>query len=368
MKNLLSAGALTLLAFHTIACGGGASDEAPSQRETAPAAQVELATAAYENVSRVVRATGSVEAARRVSPAAKILGRILEAPYDEGENVGKGTVLFRLESRDLQAAVQQAEAAVARAEATLENATAQKNRMEDLHSRGSVTAKNLEDAIAGFRVAQASLAQSQANLDAARVALDYAEVRSPLAGWVVEKHREVGDMATPGRPLITLEDLARVEINVQVPEADIVGLEKGTPARVEVLGREIEASIGRIAVSGDPASRTFNVKLFLDNPDGFLKSGMFARVVFTPMDSSGRRVLRVSENALVRRGQLVGLFIAEGTVAEDTVEEKTLRLRWIKLGRDGEVLSGLVEGERYVLQPSADLRDGTPYSVRESRP
>jgi RND family efflux transporter MFP subunit len=163
-------------------------------------------------------------------------------------------------------------------------------------------------------------------------------------------------MAAPGSPFFTLENLDPVKVTVQVPETEVVGLEAGSPAsvRIPALDLDVEAEIDRVVPSGDPVSRTFAVQLLVDNPDGSIKSGMFARVLFS---SGQREVLTVPEGALVRRGQMEGIFV---------VEDGTARLRWIKSGRgdDGrvEVLSGLDAGERYVLDPPARLRDGSPVS------
>jgi RND family efflux transporter MFP subunit len=284
------------------------------------------------------------------------MGRISRVEVREGDRVSRGQLMARLEDRDLQAAAEQARAGIAIAEAQLANSRAQYDRMVQLRERGSVTPKNLEDATSGFRVAEAALQKSQADLAAAEAALDYAQVRSPIDGWVVSQRVEAGDMAAPGSPFFTIENLDPVKVTVQVPEADVVGLEEGIPAsvRIPALDREVEAEIDRVVPSGDPVSRTFAVQLLVDNPNGDIKSGMYARVLIS---SGEREVLTVPESALVHRGQMEGIFVVEGGTA---------RLRWIKSGRGGdgrvEVISGLDAGERYVLDPPARLRDGSPVS------
>ncbi len=346
---------LTLITLTLGACGRTEVPER-STSETTEAVRVRLATAARETVPLVTQASGSVEPARRISPGTKILGRIDRVLVREGDRVERGQLLASIESRDLGAAVAQAEAALAMAQAQLENARVQHERMHDLHGRGSVTDKSLEDATTGFHVARAAVTQAEANVTAARVHLGYAEIRSPLTGWVVAKKIEAGDMTTPGAPLFTLEDLSRVKIVVNVPEAEVVSLEPGGAARVEITGRALDAVIDRIVPAGDPASRTFSVQLLLDNQDGALKSGMFARVSF---EHGEGQVLRVPASALVHRGQLEGLFVVSG--------DGKARLRWIKTGRASskaedarvEILSGLEVGERYVVEPPAGLVDGT---------
>ena len=350
---------LLILAPLVLAACGDDAPETEAPENSAPVA-VEVATATLETVPSMTRASGSVEPLRRVMPGTKILGRVAAVPVREGDRVTRGQLLAKLESRDLHAAVAQAEAALAMARAQLDNARAHDQRMRDLHGRGSVTDKALEDATTGFRVAEAALAQAEANLDAARVQLGYAEVKSPLDGWLVAKRVEAGDMTSPGAPMFTVEDLSKVKVEVSVPEAEVAGLAEGGDAEIEVAGRKIAATIDRVVPAGDPASRTFSVQLLLDNADGTLKSGMFARVSF-PRDE--RSALLVPAEAIVRRGQLEGLFVVSGSSAT---------LRWIKTGRAGdapagmsrvEVLSGLDDGERYVVSPPPGLIDGAAIEV-----
>lgn len=341
----------------TPAAGGPAAGEPPA------AVRVETAVATVSTVADHTRASGSVAPLRRVRPGTKILGRIDRVLVSEGERVKSGQVLARLESRDLEAAVAQAAAAVRMAEAQVENAAAQLERIRELHGRGSVTEKNLEDAVAGERVAAAGLAQAEANRAAAEVTLGYAEIKSPIAGWVVAKHVEAGDMAAPGVPFFTLEDLSRVKVEVEVPEAELQGIAAGAPARVEILDREIAAAVDRIVPAGDPRSRTFLAQILLDNPDGALMSGMFARVSFP---GGERRALLVPATAVVDRGQLRGLYVVEEETGAGAGTARA-RLRWLRVGRpvgdELEILSGLEAGERYLVEPPAGLADGAAVEV-----
>ncbi|HSL81540.1 MAG TPA: efflux RND transporter periplasmic adaptor subunit [Thermoanaerobaculia bacterium] len=345
------------LASGFFACGGG-EPGAPAPQAASEAVAVSVETAAYRPVAGEVVATGTVEPSRRVRPGTKILGRVDAVLVAEGQRVTAGQLLARLESRDLRAAVRQAEAAAAAAEAQLDNARAQHGRMTELHARGSATAKNLEDATTALRTAEAAVEQAEAAAAAAGVTLGYAEVRSPFDGWLVAKEIEAGDMVQPGRLLFTLEDLDPVKVVAEVPEAQVRGFAPGDPARVEVpsVGHRAEGALERIVPSGDRQSRTFRFEVVLPNPDGLLKSGMFARVAL-PRETT-REALMVPRTALVRRGQLVGLFV----VVEGDGERPAARLRWVRLGEeaddDVEVLSGLAPGERYVTAPPAGLEDG----------
>jgi RND family efflux transporter MFP subunit len=359
MRPIVQATNLVVAAALLLPAPGCGSRHADAPAENRAAVVTETRVAALAEVPRAVQATGSIRPWARVSPGTKILGRVEEVTVREGDRVRRGQVLVRLERRDLEAAVEQAHAAVAMAEAELERARAQHDRMRSLQSRGSVTDKNLEDAVAGFRVAEAAVQQARANLSAAEVTLGYAEIRSPVSGFVTAKRVESGDMASPGAALLVVEDLARVKVVLTVPESDVVALAPGAPARVaiDVLESSWDAAVDRINPSGDPASRTFDVELVLDNDDGRLKSGMFARATFA---RGTREALLVPSSAVVRRGALEGLFVLDA--------ERRARLRWIRTGRalDDriEVLSGLEPGEEFVIAPPLALGDGTTVAER----
>jgi len=324
-----------------------------------PSAAVATAVARRTAEPLLIEVTGGVAPKSSVSPGTKLLGRIEQVPVRVGDRVNRGQLLVLLERRDLEAAVRQAEAGVAMAEAESDNAEAQYRRIVGLHERGSVTDKNLEDATAAGRRGAAALQQARANLAAAEVMLDYAELRSPIDGWVTAKHVDAGDMAAPGAPLLTVEDLSRVKVLLEVAESDVVGLQRGTPVRVRVdaLGTSWQATVDRVNPAGDSASRTYGVELSLPNPDGRLKSGMFARAW---LPRGEHEVLTVPPESIVRRGQLEGVF----AVGDDRVA----RLRWVRTGRrldsGVEILSGLAAGETYVAEPPAGFADGTRVEER----
>ncbi len=358
-RKIWAAALLGLLATAgAAACG---SDHEPAAQSVVAREPVVVDTAIAEivEVPLVSTATGSAEPWRRVSPGTKLLGRVNEVLVREGDRVEKGQLLATLESRDLEAAVAQARASVTMAEAILENAEAQHRRMIDLHEQKSVTDKNLEDATAGFRVARASLELARANLAAAEVTISYAEVHTPFSGWVISKLVELGDMSAPGAPMFVIEDLSRIKVTVTVPETEVTSLEVGSSAEVfiDVLGDARVAEIDRVMPAGDRATRTFAVQLLLDNPDGAIKSGMFARVGFT---HGTRNALVVPETSIVRRGQLEGILVVSS--------ESVAHLRWIKLGRHFEtgveVLSGLEAGDRYLVSPPGTVGDGAPVTAR----
>lgn len=352
--------ALLLPLAGLVACAAEPDSASPSRlpRE-APSFTAAVLTAHREKAPATLEASASLVALRRVSPGSKILGRVDRLAVREGDAVKAGALLARLESRDLEAAVIQAKAAVTMAEAQLENAAAMARRMRELEGRGSATVKNREDAVAGERIAAAAVEQARANLEASKVTLSYAEVRSPVAGWVVRKMAEAGDMAIPGQPLFVIEDLSELEARAEIPESSVAGLAPGAPAKVTVdaLGRTYATTLDRLIPAGDAGSRSFEARFRLPNGDQALKSGLFARVAM-PL-AAGREALLIPASAVRQRGQLQSVLV---------VKEGRAGLRFVKAGNhDGqriEILSGLEEGESFLADPPPGVIDGSPIQAQ----
>ncbi len=350
--------ALVALAILT-AFGCGGPERRAGEAEGAP---VEVRTRIAEPASWPARSevTAGVQPLRKAAPATILMGRVDAILHREGDRVAAGDPLARIESEAVAAQLAQAEAAVAAARAGERNALLMKERMERLHSRHSASQKNVDDAVAAWEAAAAQLRAAEEGVNAARVQVDHSAVRAPFAGLVTQRNVEVGDMAAPGMPLFVVEDVSKMKIEAQVPESALAGLTPGEPVEVRIDAVPDPVRSGRleeILPAGDPRSRTFTVRVVLDNPGGRLRSGMFARLL---LSGDAREAIALPEGAIVRRGPLAGVFLVD--------EGSTARLRWITLGesREGmvEVLSGLAPGERYVEPPLEGLADGRKVIAR----
>jgi len=344
-------------------CGDG-SHEARTARGTPLHVPIAAAGAAPDGNELTVAA--GVVPLRTASPGTVLMGRVEEILKREGDRVRAGEILARIASGDVVARKAQAEAAVAAARAMEENARLTKERMERLHARQAASTKNLEDAGAAYEAALAQLHAAEEGIRAAEVYVDYAAVKAPFDGVVTQRNVERGDMAAPGMPLFVVEDLSRMKVEAQIAESRAMRLTRGETVEVIVdslAGGRRAGTIDDILPAGDPKSRTFTVRIVLDNADRSLKPGMFARLHLSgPQDVAGGGAA-VPEEAIVRRGPLTGVFVVDdGSVA---------RLRWVTLGRtlDGtvEVLTGLGAGERIVTIPPPALEDGRAVSPEASR-
>ena len=352
LAGLILAAALT---GGATGCGGHEPDHAAID-ERAPLT-VTAAAATAEDWNDGIVISAGVQPYQRAMPSTVLMGRVDTIERKEGDRVKKGQMLARIDSSDVSARVAQAEAAVAAARAMEQNAKLMKGRMERLQARNAATQKDLDDATAGYEAAGANLRAAEEGVKAAQSYLTYSEIKAPFAGVITERMIEVGDMASPGRPLFVIEDTSRVKIEGQVPESVAAGLAPGDPLEVEIGGESFDAELTELLPTADPRSRTFTARVLMNNPDGKLRSGMFARL---KLGGKSRSLVTAPANAIVSRGPLTGIFV----VADDS----TARLRWVTLGntRNGmvEVLSGLKAGERVVLEPATALEDGRPVEVR----
>ena len=134
------------------------------------------------------------------------------------------------------------------------------------------------------QVQLAALATAQAQLELTQLSMTDAVVRSPISGTVSKRHVQPGEKVSFDAPLLSIVDLAQLEVQAQVPISDVTQIRKGMPTHVDVEGidgRKFEGRVERINPSAEPGTRTINIYVSLANEDSLLKTGMFARVLLT---------------------------------------------------------------------------------------
>jgi membrane fusion protein, multidrug efflux system len=293
-------------------------------------------------------AEATLEAVRQVTLAAQVPGRIVALNVDAGDAVTKGDVLLRIDAAEAAQVVAGAEAGIAQAQANRINAKAAYERTKSLVERKFVSQAALDQARAAYDAAEAQLRAAQAGRGQAATAQGYAAIASPIAGLVAARHVEAGEMAQPGRQLVTVYDPSAMRAVVDVPQQWVAAL-AGTKlaARVELpeSGLWFDAAGVTVLPAADPRTHTVQVRVDLPPNTQGLVPGMFARVHFTT--GEGARVT-VPAAAILRRGELTGVYVADG--------KGGFALRQIRAGEpqsDGsvEVLAGLAGGETVALDP-----------------
>jgi len=356
MKNLSIIGLLFTSLLLLQACGG---EEANTERAALEQIKVKLATAQMVEVPQLSEFAGTVQASERVNLSTKLMGQITYLPVEEGQQVRKGQTLVRIKSAGLQAKKAQAQAMLTEAQAALSMATKDHARISRLFESQSATQKEMDDINAHLEMAKARVAAAEQMQREVQENLGYAEIKAPFDGYVVRKMVQSGDMANPGMPLMTVEAPAAYKVVAKVPENEVTNLQIGDEVQVSIEALENEtftAAITRINPAGDYRGGQFEVTVQLQPTTEqvrALKSGLFASVMLKK--GSEQRIM-LPEEALVQRGQLLGLYAVN--------EQGEAMLRWIKTGKryggQVEVLSGLAAGEQYITDYEGKIADGVP--------
>lgn len=323
-----------------------------------------------------VVAEATIEAVQQSTLAAQMPGRILALAVDAGDRVSKGQVLVRIDPAEAAAAVAAAEAGIAQAQTGLANARAEYARARSLVERKFLSQSALDGARTQFEAAEAQLRAARAQREQVATVRGYAEVASPLDGVVAARHIEAGEMAQPGRNLLTIYDPAQMRAVVDLAPQRLAELGSG-PLRASVelpaSARTIEATAVTVLPAADARTHTVRVRVELPAGTADVLPGSFARVHFqgppaaasagfdvssaasgaspsgTPTAASAAGPIVIPAAAVLRRGELTAVYAADG--------EGGFTLRQIRLGRTlpgdaaVEVLSGLTGDETLALDP-----------------
>jgi len=372
----LSMALVTVAAVVTPAGCSGRTDTRPV--DVAASIPVTAATVTMTNLADTFDAGGVVQARTTATMTARILAPVREVRAVPGDRVRTGQVLLVLDGRDLAAHARSARAAELaagqaasasaaeqqEADAALTLARATHSRIAALQAKRSATTQELDEATAALHTAEARAAgavartkEATSGVDSASAASEaavttasFALITAPFDGVITEKMVEPGNMATPGTPLMRLEDTRGFRLDVRVDQSRIgliragervaVSLDSGAGGATAV----VTGTVTEIGLAVDADARAFLVKITL--PDAAtLRSGMFGRARFAGVT---RRALTVPAGAIVRQGQVASVFVVEKGVA---------RLRLVNV-QNTEVLAGLSEAEMVIVSPGAGVTDG----------
>ena len=326
-----------LLALAVAGCG----KKHDSARGSTPAVDVSVQTIEAKPHVASEEVVATVNSKLRSVIESKVSGRIDKMLVTPGQKVKEGDLLAALDVREIRAKLDQATPVREQAEKDLK-------RFTDLLAKRVITQQEFEAAESKARVARAAVTEAE-------TMLGYAKVTAPFEGVISRKLADVGDLATPGKPLVEMEDPAALRLEAAVPESIIDRIALGSKLGVRIGANELEGVVREISPTADPNSRTLLVKLDLPATPG-LRTGQFGRVAVPVAETS---VLRVPASAVIRRGQMELVFIRDGNVA---------RLRIVKTGKpiagEIEIVSGVNAGEQIITEKAGELIDGQPINPR----
>jgi RND family efflux transporter MFP subunit len=379
----------------------GKKEEAAKPEKIPAVKGVEGEVIKASTVETYYEAVGTVRAKTTSVLSSRVMGHVVALHVREGERVKAGQLLIEIDDRDGSARLQKARAGlieagdllaevdrnIQAAEAANQAVEAEQalslstyTRYKSLLEKKSVSRQEFDQAEARYRAGsaeleraraqiksllarrdqvQARIEQAKAEVAAAEISVGYARIRSPLKGVVAVKQTEIGVLATPGAPLLTIEDDAHYRLEAAVEESLLGKIRLGDSLRVSIdaLGQgEWIGKVAEISPASDPASRSGIIKIDLPPKGGKeglkpLRSGLFGKARFL---TGQRSLIAIPAKAMVQHGQLQGVYVVDSG--------NIVRLRLIQTGKtfgeQVEVLAGLRGGEKIMVAGLEKLQDG----------
>jgi len=335
------------------------TDKSEEQKTASSPVEVTLSKPGTQQSGRVY-ASGQIVSKERAVISTRVMGYISSIKVQAGDYVSKGQLLLTISNDDILAKRAQAQALVSESEAAMKDAQKDFDRFTSLYKSESASQKEYERAALQYESVKARYEGARAMYKEAEAMLTYANIKAPFNGVVTSKSADVGSIANPGMPLLTLEAKGDYEVEASVTEVDIAKLRKGLPASVTIksTGAVLQGKVSEISPSAALTRGQYFVKVLLtDGASDALFGGMAVNV--TIHSSSSIRAngdVLVPISALVYQDQLAGIY----TVSQ----HQTALLRWVKLGRhygdQVEILSGLSGNEEFISSSKGKLYNGVP--------
>ena len=367
--NLVILLTLTLVVLASSAC----SRERTSTASPEAVREIDSLVVQRAKIPSYYEAMGTVRPVQSAQIAAQVMGNIVRINVGEGDRVSKGQLLAVIDDSQTRPSLDRATAGqsaaqqeIAAADADFALTESTLKRYQDLFDKKSVSPHEFDEVKTRYEAAKArrdmvraANAGAQAAVAQARSNQSFTQLRSPFTGVVTAKLAEVGNLASPGTPILVVEDANgfRLETNVDERGLQFVHTGETIPVSLDALGAtQLNGKVVQILPSADPASRTFLVKVELPR-DTAIRSGLFGRVRFP----SGRREgMVIPQTALVQRGTMQAVYVLGA--------DQVASLRYVTVGqpegKSVEILSGLDGGERIVVTPGARELNGRKIEVR----
>ena len=328
-------------------------------------ATVDLATVEPQVLTRVLPLSGSMAPVTQATLKAKVGGEIQELVVREGQDVARGDVIARIDTRNLQAQYDRELAAVDKARADLNLSMLNRDKNRVLLEQKYISQNTFESTESAYAGSVASLRLAEAQARVAKVGLDDAVVRAPFSGTIATRMVQSGEKVSPDTAIVTLVDLRQLLLEAAVPAAEIPSVNIGQQVRFKVGGfgqRQFEGEVQRISPMTSDGSRAITIYVAVANADRALKGGMFAQGEL--LLNSSKPVLAIPATAVKFESAVPIVYTLEG----DRLVRKQVTLGIQNEGSGFvEIRDGLKAGERVIVADIGDRKPGSKATVRESR-
>jgi len=328
------------------------SDQTPVTTSATTPVTAQTLTITHGDIREDYATTGTLIADDRIDIASRIMGFIRKVNVHEGSRIEKGQLLLTIDPTEIQAQLAEAEARLSQSKAQLAESRIDQQRYQSLYKDKMISVERFRKAELALQLATGEQQAAEATLERIKVQMQYASIRSPVSGVVVARHKQAGDIATPGAALLTVENPSNVVIRTFVKEQHIQHIRIGDHAEIiiDAAGLKSDGIITKIVPSADPGTHSYLVKIALPQP-GKARTGMFARIHFKMGHSRG---ILIPDSAIISRADLNGVYILDNN--------NIAHYRMVRIGRrlnNGvEILTGIKAGDRIVTSNLQQIHSG----------
>ncbi len=329
-----------LFALLLSGCDRSAPGAAPQRQQSRDGIAVTTTVVTSRPLGTQIEAVGTARANESVDVTSKTSNIVTAIRFEEGDLVKRGAVLVELDSAEARAALAEAEAALADSES-------QYKRSRELYAQQALSVSQLDQI-------EATLKANRARVNAADARLADTVIRAGFDGRTGFRRVSVGGLVSPGTVITTLDDTSTIKLDFTVPETNFYLVKEGLPVTARSAGlpnRVFEGRVTNIDSRIDPVTRSMTVRAEIPNQDRILRPGMFMTVM---LQGAVVPTLLVPEASIVPEQGRMYVFVLDGNVA---------KRREVDIGRrrpgEVEIVSGLKEGERIVVDGTQNVRDGS---------
>lgn len=338
-----------------------AADKKKDERPPLEFLKSDVVRLAPQRLTVELAVPGSIQAVSQTTVRSKLSAEVKKVLVREGDKVAAGQVVAEFDTAQLRAQIAERAATLASARAQL--ATTERTRLANaqLVQQNFISKNAFDTADSAHQAQLAIVAAAQAQLEQTQIMLGDSVVKAPIAGVISKRYVQPGEKLAFDAPMLGIVDLAQLEIQAQVPVADVPQVRKGMETRVEIEGmggRHFAGRVERINPSTEPGTRTVNIYVSLPNDEALLKAGMFARVVLSTMSETELQALPMS--AVRSEGQQSYVWvIADGRLVRRDVAVGRRDARAQRV----EITSGLSASDVVLATKFDNLRDGLAAKV-----
>jgi len=296
--------------------------------------------AGQKSVSNFNDIDGVVEAVMQSTLSSQIAGRVLSLNVKAGDRVKAGQVLATIDDRETQTGVLRSQAQLQQSDAELRQLQIALKRTQDLKAQGFVSAAALDLAEAQYKAAQAGRDSAGATTQQAKVAQSFSKITAPYDAWVLETSAQAGDLALPGKPLMTVYAPQPLRVVMQWPASEKNSLPKLQDIQIQMGTETVKPVAMQVMPNADGVSQTIGIKLDLPRTGVALQAAPGMQVRVRTAGIAQAKGL-VPASAILRRGEITAVYVAQGN---------GFAMKLVRLGADHgsagvEIWAGLKEGE-----------------------